>query len=155
MINTKESIYSKAYVELYEMIKYLPIEYKNKIPKYFYENLKKYMDTNYIFTINLNQNLDEQNYMPETKALYINLYEKYLSNEDEQTFWKNYDSICTNMIEKERREKYNPDDIFKKQRQIMPKEEQDSKENTKMIVVQEEKWYKKIFNIIKSLFKKK
>ena len=55
------------------------------------------------------------------------------------------------MLEKEMYEKYNPDDIFKKRISDNKEENIQSKE---MIVIQEEKWYQKIFNIIKKFFKR-
>ena len=58
-------------------------------------------------------------------------------------------------IEQEIREKYNPDDIFKKKNQNNIEESNNKEENTSMVVVQEEKWYQKIFNIIKGIFKRK
>ena len=48
-------------------------------------------------------------------------------------------------------EKYNPDDIFKNRNRIIQEKIQQSEE-TRMTVVQEKKWYKKIFNLIKNLF---
>ena len=53
------------------------------------------------------------------------------------------------------REKYNPDDIFKKRNQNNTEESNNKEENTSMIVIQEEKWYQKIYNLIKGLFRKK
>ncbi len=58
-------------------------------------------------------------------------------------------------IEQEIREKYNPDDIFKKRNQNNIEESNNKEENTSMIIVKEEKWYQKIFNIIKGIFKRK
>ena len=52
------------------------------------------------------------------------------------------------------REKYNPDDIFKKKNQNNMEESNAKEENTSMVVVQEEKWYEKIFNLIKRIFKR-
>lgn len=54
-------------------------------------------------------------------------------------------------LEEELREKYNPDDIFKKRTQPIENEQVEEKSLT---VVQEEKWYKKIYNLIKSIFKR-
>lgn len=61
----------------------------------------------------------------------------------------------TKNIEEEIRKKYNPDDIFKDKRQNIIEEIQPNEENTSIIVVKEEKWYKKIFNLVKGLFKRK
>ena len=63
----------------------------------------------------------------------------------------------------EARQKYNPDDLFKnkKNEKLNYKEETEEIEKTeeteekRMVIVQEEKWYKKIFNIIKGIFKRK
>ena len=44
-------------------------------------------------------------------------------------------------------EKYNEDDIFKTKKQNI------IEENMNMIIVQEKKWYKKIFEFIKKFFK--
>jgi len=54
-------------------------------------------------------------------------------------------------LEEEIREKYNPDDIFKNRNRVIPEGTQTSEE-ARMTVVQEEKWYQKIFNLIKNLF---
>ena len=57
-------------------------------------------------------------------------------------------------LEEEIREKYNLDDIFKNRNRNIYKERQSAKE-MRMTIVQEEKWYQKIFNIIKNLFNRK
>ena len=54
----------------------------------------------------------------------------------------------------ELREKYNPDNVFKNKVNIEKREIQNFEE-TRLTIVQEEKWYKKIFNMIKNIFYKK
>lgn len=56
-------------------------------------------------------------------------------------------------VEEELREKYNVDNLFKN-RQKIQEDEQVQQSNNSLLVIEEEKWYKKIFNIIKNLFKK-
>ena len=51
--------------------------------------------------------------MTETKALLVQLYIKYLAPENEKELWEKYNQICLNEVEKKRREKYNPENIFK------------------------------------------
>ena len=113
MTKEKTILYKKAYVEVYEMIKMLPDKEKERIPKYFIEYIYNNMDTNYIFNIDENKGLLEQDYMIETKALIVKLYEKHFSPESENEFWRRYNRICLNMIEEDKRQKYNPNDIFK------------------------------------------
>lgn len=52
--------------------------------------------------------------MPETKALIVEIYEKYLCLENEKEFWKEYDKICINKIEEQKKVMYKYKNIFKK-----------------------------------------
>ena len=51
MTQVEEKEYQKAYVELYEIIKVLPKEEQNKIPKLFLKNLKDNMSKEYKFIL--------------------------------------------------------------------------------------------------------
>ena len=113
MTKEKRILYQKAYVELYEMIKLLSDEEREKIPEYFIEYLYNNMDTNYKFSIDTEKGLLEQDYMVEAKALIVKLYEKYFAPESEKEFWNEYHKLCFNMIEEQKKRKNNPDNIFK------------------------------------------
>ena len=93
MIQEKKILYKKAYVELLELIKNLSKQEQNKIPKQIIDYLEKNKDTNYIFRIDENKEILEQEYMVETKALIVKLYEKFLVLENEKELWKKYDII--------------------------------------------------------------
>ena len=94
MTKEKELIYAKAYVELYELIKLLSKEQRNQIPENFISNIYNKMDKDYLFSIDSSKDLIDQDYMLETKALIVKMYEKYLSGDDEKEFWSKYDKIC-------------------------------------------------------------
>ena len=49
------------------------------------------------------------------------------------------------------KQRYNPNDIFKNKTEIKNEEQCEEK---RLTIVQEEKWYQKIFNLIKGLFKR-
>lgn len=115
MTEEKRRLYQKAYVELYEMIKSLSRKEQEKIPKYFIEYIFNNRDVNYNFHIDKNRGLLEQDYMIETKALIVKLYEKYFAPESENEIWKKYHRICFNMIDNEKKKKHNPEDLFKKE----------------------------------------
>ena len=100
MINRSE--YAKAYVELYEIIKKLPLDDQNKIPKDFIDFLKNNMDSNYSFKYIDNKSLLEQNIKTETKALLVKLYETYLAKPDEKDFWNKYNMDCLKIIEEKK-----------------------------------------------------
>ena len=113
MTKEKRLLYQKAYVELYELIKHLSDEEREKIPEYFIEYLDSNMDTNYKFSLDTEKGLLEQEYMVETKALIVKLYEKYFAPESEKDFWKEYHKLCFNMIEEQKRKNCNHGNIFK------------------------------------------
>lgn len=113
MVNTKEMMYKKAHTELYEVIKKLSKQELEKIPQNFIDNLKKNLDNEYEWKYDDTKTLEEQDFLIETKALLVEMYERYLCPEDKKEFWNNYDRICLKMIEDKKREEYNTDNIFK------------------------------------------
>ena len=63
---------------------------------------------------------------------------------------KNIRIDYNNKLEEEKRKKYNPDDIFKKN--VYPNI---AKENMQIVEYNEEKWYQKIIEKILKMFRKK
>ena len=92
--------------------------------------------------------------MTETKALIVELYEKYLAPEEELVLWKKYNYLCNNAIEDEKNKAHNPD-VFKKKKEPL-KEECIKKEENALIEVdnKKESFIKKIIKRIKRKFKK-
>ena len=97
MINKSE--YEKAYLELYELIKRIPLKDRTKIPNDFIEFLKNKINSNYIFKYDKSKSLLDQDVMVETKALLVQLYEKYLSKPEEKEFWNKYNIECMKINE--------------------------------------------------------
>ena len=111
MINSK---YAKAYTEVLEIIKYFPQEEYDKIPEEKIEFYKNNMDKNYVFTINPEIELSEQNISSEANAVIVNLFIDYFASEEQKIKINEILDLNQKREEQERREKYNPDDIFKK-----------------------------------------
>ena len=151
MTKEKRLLYKKAYVELYELIKHLSDEEREKIPEYFIEYLNSNMDTNYKFSIDNEKGLLEQDYMVETKALIVKLYEKYFAPESEKEFWNEYHKLCFNMIEEQKRKNYNDGNIFKQpvSTEIQPTEP--VPQDQSLVKVKQGFWAKFI-NRIKEIF---
>ena len=97
MINKSE--YEKAYLELYELIKRIPLKDRIKIPNDFIEFLKDNMNSNYTFEYDESKNLLDQDIMVETKALLVQLYENYLAKPEEKEFWNKYNIECMKINE--------------------------------------------------------
>lgn len=111
MINT---IYAKAYTEVLEILKYFPKEEYCKIPKEKIDFYKNNMDKEYIFKINPEIDLVKQNISPEANAIIVNLYRDYFATEEQKVKIKEILDLNQKKEEQEKREKYNPDDIFEK-----------------------------------------
>lgn len=155
MTKEKRMLYQKAYVELYELIKLLSEEQQSRIPREFIQYIINNKDNNYYFTIDNSKGLFEQEYMVETKALIVKMYEKYLAPENEKEFWNKYDKICLNMIEEEKREKYDPDTIFQKS-EMETKDNSNNENNSEKLELVEykESFISKILNMFKKLLNK-
>lgn len=146
---TKE--YAEAYAEIDEILGYLPDEYVNKIPVKLREFYKKAKDKEYISKIDPYKTLDNQDMKHTTKVLLTIIYREYCCNEEVKA---ELDKI---LIENDRkheaeiREKYNPDNIFKKKDDS---EEIENIEETALINYENKTWYKKAIDFISGLFKK-
>ncbi len=146
----------EAFAEVNEIIKLMPLELVKKIPSKFREMIVEEKDNNYIPDIK--EPIEKCKLKNETIIILGLIYRDFLCSPDERKKLQEKDARelqeVEKAIEEEIREKYNPDDIFKKRNKIVLQEEQPSEE-TRMTIVQEEKWYQKIFNLIKGLFRKK
>ena len=111
MIN---STYSRAYTEVLEIIKCFPEEEYAKIPEEKIEFYKNNMDKDYVFIINPEIDLSEQNVSPEANAIIVNLFRDYFATEEQKVKIKEILDLNQKKEEQEKREKYNPDDLFKK-----------------------------------------
>lgn len=113
MTKEREKAYAKSCTEIYEILKNLDKTELSKIPQEFINNIELNMDKNYRCELDYTKPLSELELLPETKALIIQIFERYLCSENQKEKWKKYDAICNHMIEEEKRKRYNPDDLFK------------------------------------------
>ena len=106
VIDTKENekTYGRAYMELYVIILNLTKDMKEKIPKNVIENISRKMDKTYDFKLE-NNDIFNTEYMVETKALFLELYIRYIA-EDEEDFWEMYKEKRTDLFKKEIEKEY-------------------------------------------------
>ena len=152
MIVSEKSIYKKIYRELYEVIDILSENEKDKISKEVIENIKQNMDNEYSFKIDKNNSLLEQNLLPQTQAMLIKLYEKYLCSEEEKEKWNLYDKMCYVKVQKMKMETYKEHTILSEMRKNEQKLPVIDK-NNEMIEMKKESFIKKIIRKIKRLLK--
>lgn len=101
----KEARYSLAYKELYLIILNLNKEMREKIPKNVVENIESKMDKTYDFNIEEGKDIFSIEYMLETKALFLELYTRYIA-EDEEDFWEVYKEKRNDLLKKEIEKEY-------------------------------------------------
>lgn len=142
--------YKEAFTEVYEIFKLMPKELLDKIPKKFYEIIEEERDKEYC--PNIKEPLEKQELKNETIIILGLIYRDFLCSTEEKRRLQEKDARELQEVQKaledEIRQKYNSDDIFKNKIE-------EKKEENGIIIVREEKWYRKILNIIKNLFKRK
>ena len=144
----------QAYSEVNSFLEIIGEDMKNKIPLKLRNFFKREMDKNYIPKFNANISIKEQNLKRKTIAIISGLNLQYWCNEErKQELLKIY-SDNERKYQEELHIKYNPNNIFKNNKENK-EESMFSSENTQLIVVEEVRWYKKIIIKLTNLFKKK
>lgn len=141
-------VYDKAYTEILEIIKYLPPEEIEKVPKEKIEFYKKHCDHNYRFEYNPFKSLKEQNVSRETMVLIVILFRDIIATKEQKEKLNRILSQNEQKYQKRLNEKYNTNNLFNKKRKRIA-------EDNMKIIVYKENVFLKIYNLIKDLFKKK
>ncbi|MEI3392472.1 MAG: hypothetical protein V8R39_05260 [Clostridia bacterium] len=98
--------YSRNYTEVLEILKYIPIDEYNKIPKQKIEFYEKYKDRSYKYEYNFNS------ISKNTKCILTNLYKDYIANDKEKELINSILNLNWQKKEYEKRKLYNPNSIF-------------------------------------------
>ena len=105
--------YAKAYTEVLEIIKYFPEEEYNKIPKEKIEFYKNNKDKDYKFIIDPRIDLSRQNVSKEASAIIVTIFKDYFASEEQKKKLEGIIELNEKKSEIIKREKFNPDDLFK------------------------------------------
>ena len=122
--------YACAYKEVIEVLKYT----KRK---------------DYDFKIDTSKTLEEQNLSDEAKAIIANIFKKYWATDYQKERIEAKEKYDMEQLEKEKHEKYNPDDIFKRRQTNMQTE---SISDNVSIVEYKIPVFKRLMDKIKGLF---
>lgn len=146
--------FTKACKEIVEILKFVPDKDVLKIPKEMREMFEDKMDKNYNFSIDTQKAIEEQNLLDETKAILSNIFIDYWATpyQRERIIEKqNYDR---KVIEQQKSEKYNPNNIFKRISTFEIKElvSKNNPDNNSLPVDVKKIFYQKIVNFIKKIF---
>lgn len=144
---TKE--YAMAYTEVIEILKHVPDEDVNKIPKEKLEFYKANMDTEYKYKLDMTKEFEEQEISDITKAILANIFRDYWATSYQKERIEAKEKYDIEKLEEEKREKYNPDNVFKNNK------EETFVENTNLPVeIKKKTFFKKLISFIKGLFNK-
>lgn len=150
---SEEKVYSKAFAEVSKIIELLDDDVLRKIPTNFIEFINENMDAKHTIS---SQDIFAENILPETADIIALIYRDFLCDELEKENLKTQDEIDS---QKRRRQYTN---ILAQKMAISAEDEIEY--NTKKVEeinpsnqlekVQNVKWYVKILNKIKNIFKK-
>ena len=142
--------YANAYKEVLIILDNLIKEDYDKIPKEYIEFLTANCNNDYEFYYDNSKTFEEQKLLDDTKYILFGLFEKFGATELQKEKIKAFKNSYYIKMEKEKKEKYNSDDIFK-DKQIM-----DKNENMNLIVKEDknETFIIKILKFIRNIFKK-
>lgn len=140
---SKEAITFLAFFDN-EMIK--------KIPSHVIAELcEEAADSTMDFFIDANKTFEEQNISEQSKDLISLIYYNYIADETEKEEIQNKWNLNDEIFQKEQREKYNPDNLFKNQSKT--NEQCVEQQQEKAIIKYKESLVQKIILKIKNFFK--
>lgn len=84
------------------------------IPYDVLQKLKRECNLNHKFKLKDNVHLNKQNLLPETKAILAIFYRDYWANDEQYKFILEKEKKDEVLLEKMKKDKYNPNDIFSK-----------------------------------------
>jgi len=142
-----ERVYQEAFAEVDEILKIMPIDLLSKIPAQFRQIILENKADNY--TIEIKEPLEEDKLKKETVVILGLIYRDFLASPEEREELQLQDSEELKRIEEEMQKQYDMDNIFKKR-----KSSQNEDVSTELTLYEEPGFLKKLFNVIKRIFKK-
>ena len=139
--------YEEAFVEVDEILKMMPIDLISKIPMKFRQIISENKAKDY--KVEIKEPLEEEKLKEETVVILGLIYRDFLASPDEREELQLKDAEELKRIELEMQQQYDIDNVFKKRKKAL--EDTDS---TDLIVYKEQGFLKKLFNLIKGIFKK-
>lgn len=142
--------YMETFAEVDVILRLMPKELLDKIPLSFRNLISNKKSVDYIVNIKKDIPIEKQELKKETKAILSLIYRSYLVSPEEKEKLKLEDMQALKKFEEEKREKYNPDNIFQKNSENVVLENEISQ---LPIDYSQLKWYQKLYNKIIKIFK--
>lgn len=144
--------YTEALAEVDTILKVMPKDITEKIPLSFYNfisnNKSNTFQTHAIDDIFI----QEDKLRNETKDILSLIYTAYLCDEAKRNELKKQDYMELQQYNEELNNKYSIENLFKKWKDNLDNNIKENVEETSIIILEDKKWYIKLFNKIKKLF---
>ena len=151
IVDTNEKI-GIAAKQVNEILKVLPVEYKNKINKNFLSFLDKMAKKDYEFEF---YNIEEQELLPETNMILQIIYRNYWCTPEEAIKIDNIMIENQKKYEEEQSKKYDIQDIFAQRKSSISNDEISQENNNLPLEYKKQNIFIKAFNFIKNLFNRR
>ena len=143
--------YAIAATEVLAIIDYMEPNEKKQISSKFMDFLNKRAINSYKIELDFSKPISETKLSKETKSLLAIIYRQFLCNEEEKREFNKILKENEEKFQKEIKEKYNPNDIFKNKRQVESTEEVEN--NCVSMLEYKESIFKKVMKKIKKMLK--
>ena len=154
-------VYRNAFTEVYEILSYLDDSEYNKIPPKIIKVLEKNKNPDYNFWLDDSVPLQDQEFLPETRAILFNLFRDYFANPKQKEQMINYQLRETYKLEEEKKANYQgKEDLFGNKNSSAEAistnngEDNLNANQTSLVEVKKESAFTRMIKKIKSIFKK-
>ena len=131
--------FSVACTQVLEILKYLPQDEYQKIPKYEIEFLQSQKDEQYKFDIDKSLPLQQMNISKRANAIFVILWEKYFASDTQKQKLRVILDNNQKIVNKKREEQYSYQELFNKNKK---QNNHPTLENS-LLDIRKEKWYNK------------
>ena len=139
-----------AYAEVIQVLKYLPKDDIEKIPRELIIALEENQNHNHNFQFNVNVSLKVQNFSKKAKIILAILFRDYFTTEKQKNIINNVEKYEYNKLHEGALKKYNSNELFKKQK----KENSDTTQSALPVVIKKDNFFNKILLIFQKIKEK-
>ena len=143
-----ERVYEEAFYEVDEVLKLMPIDLRSKIPIQFRQVISENKAKNY--KKDIHEPLNKQELKKETIIILGLIYRDFICSAEERDKLQIQDAEEIRQIQEELNKQYDMNNVFENKKK--KKEPYDSSKD--LVLYEEPGFIKKIFNLIKGIFKK-
>ena len=148
MIN--QELLPSAYAEVLEILNFVSEEYLSNIPEEIIDFFHKESKKDYQYTVTEFDSFENQEMLYETRVILSVLYRDYFASDEERKEILQEDNLQMQIIEEEKRKKYNVDNIFNN---VKKENITENNESNVPVQIKKKKFITILIDKIKNIFK--